>query len=141
VGDRLALDAALGWLRTNIDTFSRFPELEGREQAHAPAYTFALGAEYRVPSGWWARVDLSGMDEFFFDYGYDQKSSSYTLTNLSVGRDFGPWGVRLWSRNALDEEYFVRGFFFGNRPPDFAAELYTRLGDPRQYGVTVTYRP
>jgi hypothetical protein len=40
----------------------------------------------------------------------------------------------------FDEEYFVRGFFFGNEPPDFPAELYTRLGDPRHYGVTVKYK-
>jgi hypothetical protein len=30
----------------------------------------------------------------------------------------------------------VRGFFFGNEPPDFPNTLYTRLGDPRQVGVT-----
>jgi hypothetical protein len=39
----------------------------------------------------------------------------------------------------FDKEYFVRGFFFGNEPPDFAATLYTRLGDPRHYGLTLSY--
>ena len=34
--ERLELSAAVGWLRTKIDEFSLFPELEGREQAHAP---------------------------------------------------------------------------------------------------------
>jgi iron complex outermembrane recepter protein len=43
-------------------------------------------------------------------------------------------------RNALDERYAVRGFYFGDRPPDFPNELYTRLGDPRHYGVTVKYQ-
>jgi iron complex outermembrane receptor protein len=33
----------------------------------------------------------------------------------------------------------VRGFYFGNEPPDFPAALYTRLGDPRHYGITVKY--
>jgi hypothetical protein len=33
----------------------------------------------------------------------------------------------------------VRGFYFGNEPPDFPATLYTRLGDPRHYGITVKY--
>lgn len=138
--ERVALFGTVGWLETNIERFSRFPDLEGREQAHAPAYTFSLGAEYRAANGWWGRVDVSGMDGFFFDYGYDVKSSSYSLTNVSVGRDFGPWSVRLWGRNVFDEEYAVRGFFFGNRPPDFPEELYLRLGDPRQYGVTLQYR-
>ncbi len=80
------------------------------------------------------------MDDFYFDYGHDQRSERYALVNLQVGREWGPWGVSLWSRNALDERYAVRGFFFGNEPPDFADALYTRLGDPRQYGVTLQYR-
>ena len=46
---------------------------------------------------------------------------------------------RLWTRNLFDAEYFVRGFYFGNEPPDFPPTLYTRLGDPRQYGITVSY--
>jgi iron complex outermembrane receptor protein len=137
--ERLDVSAALGWLRTEIDRFSLFPELDGREQAHAPAYTYSLGAEYRAPSGWWGRVDVSGMDEYFFDYGHDQESEPYALTNLRVGRKWGPWDVSLWVRNLFDEEYFVRGFFFGNEPPDFAGSLYTRLGDPRHYGLTVRY--
>jgi len=137
--ERIVLSAAVGLLHTKIDRFSLFPELEGREQAHAPAYTYSLGAEYRAPSGWWGRVDVSGMDEFFFDYGHDQESKPYALTNLRVGREWGPWSVSLWARNLFDKEYFVRGFFFGNEPPDFAAALYTRLGDPRHYGLTLSY--
>jgi iron complex outermembrane receptor protein len=138
--ERLAFSAALGWLETEISEFALFPDIEGREQAHAPSYTYALGAEYRAPSGWWGRVDLQGMDSFFFDYGHDQQSSAYGLANLAVGRDWDEWSVKLWVRNLLDEDYAVRGFFFGNEPPDFPATLYTRLGDPRHYGVTLRYR-
>ena len=138
--ERLALSAALGRLHAEIDEFSLFPDLEGRGPAHAPGYTYALGAEYRAPSGWWGRVDLTGMDDFFFDYGHDQRSESYALMNLRIGREWDALSVTLWARNVLDEEYFVRGFYFGNEPPDFADELYTRLGDPRHYGVTFKYR-
>jgi outer membrane receptor protein involved in Fe transport len=137
--ERVSVSAAVGLLHTEILKFARFPELEGRAQAHAPDYTFSVGAEYRAPAGWWGRADVSGMDGFFYDYGYDIKSPSYALLNVAVGRDFGPWSVKIWGRNVLDEEYFVRGFFFGDRPPDFANELYTRLGDPSQYGVTLRY--
>ncbi|HVY66558.1 MAG TPA: TonB-dependent receptor [Gammaproteobacteria bacterium] len=138
-GERVALNAAVGWLATKIDEFSLFPSIEGREEAHAPRYTYSLGATYRTPSGWWGRVDVQGMDKFFFDYGHDQMSKPYSLTNLSVGRDFRSWSVKLWARNVFDKEYFVRGFYFGNEPPDFPNRLYTRLGDPRQVGLTMSY--
>jgi outer membrane receptor protein involved in Fe transport len=138
--ERFEVSAAVGWLTTEIDEFSLFPELQGREQAHAPAYTYSLGLTYSGLSGWWARVDFSGMDEFFYDYSHDQQSQPYGLANVSVGREWDAFSVKVWARNALDEKYFVRGFYFGNEPPDFPATLYTRLGDPRHYGVTLAYR-
>jgi outer membrane receptor protein involved in Fe transport len=138
--ERLALSAAAGWLEATVERFALFPEIAGREQAHAPRYTYSLGAEYRAPSGWWARLDVSGMDAFFYDYGHDRRSEPYSLTNVALGRDWGGVSVKLWARNVLDEQYFVRGFYFGNEPPDFPATLYTRLGDPRHYGVTLRYR-
>jgi outer membrane receptor protein involved in Fe transport len=138
--ERLELSAAAGWLEATVEEFALFPEIAGREQAHAPGYTYSLGALYSTPSGWWARVDVSGMDEFFYDYGHDQQSAPYSLANVAVGREWQAWSVKLWGRNVLDEPYFVRGFYFGNEPPDFPATLYTRLGDPRHYGVTLHYR-
>jgi outer membrane receptor protein involved in Fe transport len=137
--ERIALSAAAGLLRAEIEEFSVFPTLAGREQAHAPEYTYSLGVTYRTPSGWWGRLDFSGMDQFFFDYGHDQMSKAYGLANLSVGREWDAWSVKLWTRNLFDEDYSVRGFYFGNEPPDFPPTLYTRLGDPRHYGVTVSY--
>ena len=139
-GERVAVNAATGWLETKIEQFTLFPLIEGREEAHAPRYTYSLGATYRGPSGWWGRVDLSGMGRFFFDYGHDQVSKPYGFTNLTVGRDWGGWSAKLWIRNAFNERYFVRGFYFGNQPPDFPNTLYTRLGDPRHYGITLSYR-
>ena len=100
----------------------------------------SLGAEYRAASGWFGRIDLSGMGSFFYDYGYDIKSKAYALTNIKVGRDWKHWSASLWGRNVFDTRYFVRGFYFGNEPPDFPNKLYTRLGDPRQCGFTLSYR-
>jgi iron complex outermembrane recepter protein len=137
--ERLEVSAAVGWLDATVEEFALFPEIAGREQAHAPAYTYSLGALYNTPSGWWARIDLSCMDEFFYDYGHDQKSEPYGLASVAVGREWDAWGLKLWARNLLDERYFVRGFYFGNEPPDFPRTLYTRLGDPRHYGVTLRY--
>jgi len=136
--ERVRLFGRLGLLDTKIVDFSVYPALEGREQAHAPRYSYTLGAEYR-DDRWFGRVELGGRDGFFFDYSHDQRSTSYTLVNVKAGRQFGRLGVELWARNLFDEDYAVRGFFFGNEPPDFPDKLYVRLGDPRHVGVTFKY--
>ncbi len=141
----LALGAALGFLDTAIDRFSARPELEGRELAHAPRYTVALNATWRAPGGWFARADYTGRDAFAIDYCQaadcnDPETDAWQALDLRAGREWGAWSVEAWCRNVLDEEYAVRGFYFGNEPPDFAQTLYTRLGDPRHAGLTIKYR-
>jgi outer membrane receptor protein involved in Fe transport len=59
------------------------------------------------------------------------------LLNARVGYEGESWLVSLWARNLFDRNYAVRGFYFGNEPPDFPNTLYTRLGDPRQIGITI----
>ena len=115
-------------------------DLDGREWAHAPAWKYALAATWRHPLGWMARADVGGQDAFYFDTSHDLRSQPYSLVNLRAGYEAARWSVHLWLHNALDERYPVRGFYFGNEPPDFPEKLYLRLGDPRQAGVTATFR-
>ena len=112
-------------------------ELNGREQAHAPDYSVAAGGRYTHSSGFFARVDAIARDEFYFDVSHDQESRAYTLVHARAGYETGRWSVELWARNLFDTDYAVRGFFFGNEPPDFVPALYTRSGDPRQFGVSL----
>jgi len=112
----------------------------GRRMAHAPAFTLAAGLVYRNPDGFYARLDATAKDEFFFDVSHDQKSEPFELVNTRIGYEGETWQVSLWAKNLLDKEYAVRGFYFGNEPPDFPNTLYTRLGDPRQTGITVEKR-
>ena len=136
------LYATLGLIDAVIDSIDApgGPEFIERGAAHAPRYTFAAGAAYRHPSGWFGRVDLSGLDEFYFDFSHNLKSRPYELAHARIGYEADRWSVSFWGRNLFDEEYAVRGFYFGNEPPDFPNTLYTRLGDPRQFGATVDLR-
>jgi outer membrane receptor protein involved in Fe transport len=61
------------------------------------------------------------------------------LTNLQFGYEAARWSAYLWGRNIFNEVYAVRGFFFGNEPPDFPETRYIQRGDPRQVGVTFHY--
>jgi outer membrane receptor protein involved in Fe transport len=133
--------ANLGLLKAEFEDFvTPQVDISGRRQAHAPDYTIALGGLYRHPSGFFARIDLTARDEFYFDVSHDQKSFATELLNARIGFDADRWSVQLWARNLTDERYPVRGFYFGNEPPNFPNELYLRFGDPRQIGVTFDMR-
>jgi outer membrane receptor protein involved in Fe transport len=133
--------ANLGLLRAEFDDFvTPQVDLSGRRQAHAPDYTVALGALYRRPSGYFARLDFTARDEFYFDVSHDQRSFATELVNARIGFDADRWSAQLWARNLFDEHYPVRGFYFGNEPPNFPNELYLRFGDPRQIGITFDMR-
>ena len=154
-GRTLGAEAELRWLPSEswqlyasaglldaefADYTSATGDLSGRDQAHAPGYTLAAGAAWRHPSGWFARLDLSARDAFYFDVSHDQRSQAYQLARAKAGYESERWSAGLWVRNLFDEAYAVRGFYFGNEPPDFPDTLYVRQGDPRQLGVTFDMR-
>ncbi len=141
IGEEWELYANVGLLDATFDEFvTPQADLSGRDQAHAPQYTFAAGAGYRHAGGLFARVDVSARDSFYFDVSHDQVSKAYQLVNVRIGFAAESWTTQIWVRNLFDRRYAVRGFFFGNEPPDFPNTLYTRLGDPRQVGVTFEKR-
>ncbi len=141
--DGLTLFANLGLLFSEYDGFvnAAGEDLDGRDQAQAPEYQFFLGADYRFGNGLFLRAEVEGKDDYYFSDNHDGKSDAYELLNLAAGIDRGNWSVTLWGRNVTDEDYFVRGFFFGNDPRDFyEPKVYTQLGEPARYGMTLEWQ-
>ncbi len=149
--DRLTLFATVGLLHTEFDNFinSSGEDLDGKPQAHAPDYQFYLGAEFRPAARWFLRLEAEGKDAFYYSDSRrfvgttsEVRSDSYTLWNASAGYDADGWSLKVWGRNLGDENYGVRGFYFGNDPRDFYTERgFFQLGEPRRYGVTFTWEP
>jgi outer membrane receptor protein involved in Fe transport len=138
--DRWMLSASLSLADTEYLGYTYGErDLDGREWAHAPTWKYSMSAAWNHPRGWFARADVAGQDAFYFDASHDERSNPYSLVNLAGGFRAEQWSVQLWLHNALDQCYPVRGFYFGNEPPDFPAQLYVRLGDPRQAGLTATF--
>jgi outer membrane receptor protein involved in Fe transport len=113
--------------------------LDGREQAHAPQYQYDFGVEYKGTSGFFARVDFAGLDDFYFDASHDERAPSRVLTHLKAGFSGNRWRAEVWVRNVFDRYYSQRGFQFGLEPPDFTPTRYVQAGDPRHAGLTVAY--
>jgi outer membrane receptor protein involved in Fe transport len=136
----LLIDARAALLRAKYLDY-RFGDVDlgGREQAHAPEYQYDLGVEYRGATGFFARVDFAGQDDFYFDETNGVRSPARVLTNLKAGYSGNHWRAEVWVRNLFDEYYSQRGFWFGNEPPDFTPTRYVQAGDPRHAGVTVAY--
>lgn len=133
--------ANVGFLKAEFEDFSTPQiDLSGRRQAHAPDYTVAFGGVYQNSSGLFAGLDYIARDEFYFDVSHDQLSFAVEIVNARIGFDANRWSAQLWVRNLFDEHYAVRGFYFGNEPPNFPNELYLRYGDPGQIGVTIDMR-
>lgn len=145
VAENWRLHGALGLLESEIDEYRLAREqdidgeLEGRAFAHAPRYNLNLGATWTTPTGWLARLDVNALDGFYFDYSHDEKAASRVVFNVKLGKSWGRWSLHAWVRNLLDEDYATRGFSFGLAPPWFERTRYTRLGDPRHYGLTLGY--
>ena len=114
-------------------------EINGRAQPFAPGYKLAAAAEYHDPSGWFARLDASALDSFYYYTSDAQTSRAYNLENLRVGYQRGGWTMSLWVRNLFEARYAQQGFYFGLIPPNFPNQSFLQLGDPRQIGITLNY--
>jgi outer membrane receptor protein involved in Fe transport len=140
LSERVRLFLAGSLLHTEFRDYQALGrDLTGRGQSHAAPWQVAVGSRMSITENLFARIDLSGRGPFYFDDVHDQRSSAYGILNATVGYETENFRIQLWARNLLDERYAVRGFFFGNEPPDFPEKLYIQRGDPLQAGVTMTY--
>ena len=139
LNDALSLFLNMGYLETEIKNWASRPDIEGREQAHAPKYSFSAGAEYYFQENTSFEINFIGKSGFYYSDSHNNKSDSYVLTNAALRHSVDNWVIDLWVQNLFDEYYSTRGFFFGNEAPDFIDTLYRRHGDPRHFGLSVRY--
>ncbi len=146
LAERLSFGAALGLLQTRYHGFFQDGgQLPDRALPNAPAWQAALNVTYRDPRGPFARLDVTGMGSYYFDLPPNWTTSTrYGLVNGRAGWRTGRWEASVWGRNLLNKRYAVRGFYFSDTPQDFLADpavnrLYTQLGDPRAWGVDLSY--
>jgi outer membrane receptor protein involved in Fe transport len=115
------------------------PDIDGRAQPFAPGYKLAATVAYVDPGGWFARIDASALDSFYYYTSDAQTSKAYHLENLRAGYHHGDWTASLWVRNVFNEHYAQNGFYFGLIPPNFPNQSFLDRGDPRQGGITINY--
>ena len=138
--DAVHIYSTLGLLDTEYKDFinSEGQNLDGREQAHAPRYQYTLGSSWALLPELALDVNMQGRDSFYFSDSHYGQSDSYDLLNASLTWTHQQWQATLWGRNLTDEDYAVRGYYFGNDPrDDYTSKDYTQLGEPLRYGLSV----
>ena len=146
VSSNLSIDASLGYLKTWVEKFIYFAsegmETSGgdREAAMSPVITGSLRLNYSNDSGIFGSVRTSYKSGYFYSDSHNEKAEPYTLTNLALGKSFGKTTAKIWIRNAFDERFTTRGFYFGLIPPNYPDQLWKSYGDPRQIGVSMDYK-
>ncbi len=112
----------------------------GRRLANTPPYGYTLGTRYRNDAGLFGQVELVGRARQYDSNNHDEPRRAFNVLNASVGYAWGDWSLTVWGRNLLDRTYDKRVFFFGNEDPDYVTTRYEARADPRQIGVTASYR-
>jgi outer membrane receptor protein involved in Fe transport len=146
VSSRVSVGGDLGLLQTYFEDFVQ-PGLGtgivsvSRDLPNAPHWQSAINATYRDPRGAFARVDVTGMGGYYYDLPPNEATSKpYGLINGKIGWEARRWSAYLSGRNLLDKRYPVRGFYFGDVPPNFSNEVYIQLGEPRTWVASVTVK-
>ena len=140
---------SLGLLKTNINEFiypiddSTFVTLGNREQAMSPSYNLSLGINYLNDSGFFASLELTKKDSYYFSDSHDQMNDSYQIINSNIGIKKKGFSFSIWGKNIFDQRYIDRGFYFGNEPiwnaedgyHDYPEKLYLGYANPIEYGI------
>ena len=132
VTDSFTVDAGFGYSKTEFDQFKdELGDYQDNKNPWAPEYTFHIGGQYGHASGFFARVDLIGYGEVFFDKANQYSRDPYEIVNVKTGYE-GKWfDIYLYAQNLFDTQYNCVGAYDG---------FYTIYSDPGEVGIQVNFR-
>jgi iron complex outermembrane receptor protein len=128
----LTIMAGFGYTDIEFDDFKDTAgDYQGNTSPYSPEYTFNIGAQYRWENGLYARADLVGYGEMYFDKANEYKRDAYQIVNAKIGYETERFDIYLYGKNIFDEKYDSYGYYSG---------LYTIYSDPGEVGLQVTCR-
>ena len=149
--DSLLLNLGIGFTDSEIVEYEDIAgvlvpasDIVGRKVPGAPVLSIMFSGQHTATLNdsldLVTRFDIEHRGKTYWTLDNLNTQESYNLVNLSVALEKENWSARLFVDNLFDEEYNTRGFSFGLEPPWFERTTYTRLGEPRHYGITASYR-
>ena len=110
--DGMTLNGSFGYNNTEFDEFSDvLGDYNGNKNPFAPEYTYSLGGQYRHATGFFARADLIGYGEMFFDKANKYSRGAYEIVNAKIGYEANSFDIYLYAKNLFDKEYNSYGYY------------------------------
>ena len=137
----------MGLLETEVEQLSvfdldsnSFEARNGRDQAKAPNWQYALSGEYKFNPSLKLKVELEGRDQSFYGYYHNGQLDGYKQMHASLNYQFSNIGLTLWARNLTDEDYAVHGLYFAaDARTGWQNEIFRQAGAPRTFGLNASY--
>jgi len=131
VTDSLTLMGGFGYTNIEFDEFSDAAgDYAGNKNPYAPDYTFNIGAQYRNSKGCFARVDLVGYGEVYYDKANMYSRDPVQIVNVKIGYETDRFDIYLYGRNIFDEEYDI----------PYTSGLYMLQSEPGEIGLQIVFR-
>lgn len=102
-----------------------------KKNTFVPQYTYNLGIQYRNKMGFFSRIELQGIGEYYIDFNNTEKQGAYELVNARLGYEWENFEVYLWVKNLFDKEYITAAF-------EATDGFVARSGNPQTFGITLT---
>lgn len=112
--------------------------LKGREFSYAPEYKVTLTNEWRFLKYWTLKSAHTLSDNFYFGNSHNEIAPKAFITDFELLLKTKLLNASLYIRNAFNDRSETRGFFFGNRPPNFSKERFVQVGAPRIIGFSLS---
>ena len=128
----LTLNGGIGYTNAEFDKFSDANgDYSGNKNPFAPEYSFNIGAQYRQPSGFYARADVIGYGKMYLDKENEYPKDAYILVNAKIGYETERFDTYLYGKNIFDKKHDSLGFYAGS---------YDIYASPGEAGLQVCYR-
>jgi len=145
--DNLRINSSLGLLKTKVTEYNNPSSialnLENREVAHAPEYSFATSLQYDLTKKLTATLEVESKDKFYYSDSHNFQSQAYKLVNARLAYQANGYHLTAYINNATDKDYGVRGYDFTGwdqdpRPGEGYDDVqFEQLGAPRVIGLSL----
>ncbi len=93
----LTIMAGIGYTHLEFDDFKdEDGDYQGNKTPYSPEYTFNIGAQYRWQNGLYAKADLVGYGDMYFDKANECKRDAYQIVNAKIGYETEHYDIYLY---------------------------------------------